>query len=78
MPSRIVLYGATGYIGGLTAQAMVASGGRPVLVGRDRGRLSQVACGAELETVVAGTEEPGRCGSCWLPVTCWCRPPDRS
>ena len=59
MPSRIVLYGATGYIGGLTAQAMVASGGRPVLVGRDRGRLSQVACGAELETVVAGKEEPG-------------------
>ena len=66
MPSRIVLYGATGYIGGLTAQAMVASGGRPVLVGCDRGRLetvaarlSQVADGAELETVVAGTEEPG-------------------
>ena len=66
MPSRIVLYGATSYIGGLTAQAMVASGGRPVLVGCDRGRLetvaarlSQVADGAELETVVAGTEEPG-------------------
>ena len=33
MPGRIVLYGATGYIGALTAQAMVASGARPVLAG---------------------------------------------
>ena len=29
MPHRIVLYGATGYTGGLTARAMVASGSRP-------------------------------------------------
>ena len=34
MPGRIVLYGATGYTGALTAQAMVASGVRPVLAGR--------------------------------------------
>jgi short subunit dehydrogenase-like uncharacterized protein len=66
MPGRIVLYGATGYIGRLTARAMVAGGARPVLAGRDRGRLdavaarlSQVADGAELETAVAGTEGPG-------------------
>jgi short subunit dehydrogenase-like uncharacterized protein len=66
MPGRIVLYGATGYMGGLTARAMVANGARPVLAGRDRGRLdavaarlSQVAGGAGLETAVAGTEEPG-------------------
>jgi hypothetical protein len=45
---------------------MVASGARPVLAGRDRGRLdavaarlSQVADGAKLETAVAGTEGPG-------------------
>ena len=39
MPGRIVLYGATGYMGALTAQAMIASGARPVLAGRDQSRL---------------------------------------
>jgi short subunit dehydrogenase-like uncharacterized protein len=65
MPGRIVLYGATGYIGGLTAQAMVASGVHPVLAGRDQGRLdalaarlSQTTNGIELETAVAGVESP--------------------
>jgi short subunit dehydrogenase-like uncharacterized protein len=65
MSGRIVLYGATGYIGGLTAQAMVASGSCPVLAGRDRGRLAALAArlstagdGTELETAVAGTEGP--------------------
>src|ERR1700677_4785037 len=65
MPSRIVLYGATGYTGELTARAMVASGLRPVLAGRDHSRLSALAArisqagdGAELETVVATAEEP--------------------
>ena len=60
MPGRIVLYGATGYIGGLTARAMVAGGARPVLAGRDRGRLEALAArlsqeggGAALETAVA-------------------------
>jgi short subunit dehydrogenase-like uncharacterized protein len=66
MPGRIVLYGATGYTGGLTARAMVVSGARPVLAGRDRGRLDAVAArlsqesgGPELETAVAGAERPG-------------------
>src|ERR1700750_1215740 len=66
MPGRIVLYGATGYMGGLTARAMVASGARPVLAGRDQSRLSALAArlsragdGAELETAVATTEGPG-------------------
>ncbi|HJY95727.1 MAG TPA: saccharopine dehydrogenase NADP-binding domain-containing protein, partial [Streptosporangiaceae bacterium] len=65
MPGRIVLYGATGYTGGLTARAMVVSGARPVLAGRDRGRLDAVAArlaqesgGPELETAIAGTEGP--------------------
>jgi short subunit dehydrogenase-like uncharacterized protein len=60
MPGRIVLYGATGYMGALTAQAMVASGARPVLAGRDQSRLSALAArlsqagdGTELETAVA-------------------------
>jgi len=36
---RIVLYGATGYTGGLVARALVSGGARPVLAGRDKGRL---------------------------------------
>lgn len=66
MPGRIVLYGATGYMGALTAQAMVASGARPVLAGRDQSRLSALAArlsqagdGTELETAVAAAEGPG-------------------
>ena len=65
MPGRIVLYGATGYLGALTAQAMVASGARPVLAGRDQGRLNALAArlaqagdGTQLETAVAGAAEP--------------------
>jgi short subunit dehydrogenase-like uncharacterized protein len=66
VPGRIVLYGATGYIGGLTARAMVARGSRPVLAGRNQGRLTALAeqlsrsgDGIRLETAVAGSEEPG-------------------
>ena len=66
MPGRIVLYGATGYTGALTAQAMVARGARPVLAGRDQSRLTALAArlgragdGAELETAVASAERPG-------------------
>jgi hypothetical protein len=65
MSGRIVLYGATGYTGALTARAMVASGARPVLAGRDQGRLdalaarlSQAGDGTKLETAVAGTQGP--------------------
>ena len=61
-----MLYGATGYTGGLTARAMVASGSRPVLAGRHQGRLtalaeqlSQAGDGIKLETAVAGSEAPG-------------------
>jgi short subunit dehydrogenase-like uncharacterized protein len=65
MPGRIVLYGATGYTGALTAQAMVASGARPVLAGRDQSRLSALAArispagdGPELETAVVAAPGP--------------------
>jgi short subunit dehydrogenase-like uncharacterized protein len=65
MPGRIVLYGATGYTGALTARAMVAGGARPVLAGRDQGRLNALAArlaqagdGTKLETAVAGTQGP--------------------
>jgi short subunit dehydrogenase-like uncharacterized protein len=60
MAGRIVLYGATGFMGSLTARAMVATGARPVLAGRDRGRLDELAAriaqagdGTRLETAVA-------------------------
>src|SRR5580700_8736278 len=66
MAGRIVLYGATGYIGALTAQAMVASGARPVLAGRNQSRLSALAArlsqagdGTELETAVAAADRTG-------------------
>jgi short subunit dehydrogenase-like uncharacterized protein len=65
MPGRIVLYGATGYTGALTAQALLAAGARPVLAGRDRSRLAALAArlapasgGTQLETAVAAAE-PG-------------------
>ena len=64
MAGRIVLYGATGYMGGLTARAMVTGGLRPVLAGRSRTRLDAIAAklsqaaGAQLETAVAGTDSP--------------------
>ena len=66
MAGRIVLYGATGHTGALTAQAMVASGARPILAGRDQSRLSALAArlsqagdGTELETAVAAADGPG-------------------
>jgi short subunit dehydrogenase-like uncharacterized protein len=38
-----VLFGATGYTGRLTAEALAAAGVRPVLAGRDRTRLATLA-----------------------------------
>jgi short subunit dehydrogenase-like uncharacterized protein len=65
VPGRIVLYGATGYIGGLTAQAMVATGARPVLAGRSKDRLNELAerlsrdnGGVTLETAVTASAGP--------------------
>jgi short subunit dehydrogenase-like uncharacterized protein len=43
MAARIVLFGATGYTGRLTAEALLRGGARPVLAGRDRGRLAALA-----------------------------------
>ncbi|QYN36823.1 saccharopine dehydrogenase NADP-binding domain-containing protein [Pseudonocardia sp. DSM 110487] len=43
MGARIVLFGATGYTGARTAEAMVGRGLRPVLAGRDPERLAALA-----------------------------------
>jgi short subunit dehydrogenase-like uncharacterized protein len=54
MRARIVLFGATGYTGARTAEAMVGRGLRPVLAGRDAQRLAALAQRlGGLETVVA-------------------------
>jgi short subunit dehydrogenase-like uncharacterized protein len=56
---RIVLFGATGYTGRLTAEAMVARGERPVLAGRSPDRLAQLASRlGGLESVVADAARP--------------------
>src|SRR4051794_29299074 len=43
MPSRIVVFGATGYTGRLTAERLVAQGERPLLAGRSAARLAELA-----------------------------------
>lgn len=59
MAGRIVLFGATGYTGALTARAMAARGDRPVLAGRDASRLQALATElGGLETRVADVERP--------------------
>ncbi len=59
MAGRIVVFGATGYTGGLTARALVARGGRPVLAGRDGAALTALAAElGGLETAWADADEP--------------------
>jgi short subunit dehydrogenase-like uncharacterized protein len=59
MPSGIAVFGATGYTGRLTAEALVAQGARPLLAGRSEARLSELAerLGG-LEWRVADVERP--------------------
>jgi short subunit dehydrogenase-like uncharacterized protein len=59
MPARIVVFGATGYTGRLTAEALVARGVQPVLAGRSAARLSRLASElGRLETAVADVARP--------------------
>jgi short subunit dehydrogenase-like uncharacterized protein len=60
MPGRVVLFGATGYTGRLTAEAMVERDLRPVLAARSGERLGELAAklGGGLETVPADVEDP--------------------
>ena len=64
MADRIVLFGATGYTGRLTAEAMVDRGLRPVLAARSRDRLDAMAeeLGG-LETATADVSEPRTVGA---------------
>lgn len=59
MSGRIVLFGATGYTGRLTAEALVARGERPVLAARGAERLERLAGElGGLETAVADVSQP--------------------
>jgi short subunit dehydrogenase-like uncharacterized protein len=55
-PGRVVLFGATGYTGRLTAEALVSMGMAPVLAGRDRDRL--IALTEDLAVGRADHERP--------------------
>lgn len=57
--STIVLFGATGYTGRLTAEALVARGARPTLAGRNAERLASLAAElGGLPTAVADVSQP--------------------
>lgn len=60
MAARIVLFGATGYTGRLTAESLVAAGAKPVLAARGKQRLRELASelGGGLETEVADVARP--------------------
>jgi short subunit dehydrogenase-like uncharacterized protein len=58
MSSRIVLFGATGFTGELTARALAARGAQPLLVARDAGRVRALAGELGLESAVADATAP--------------------
>ena len=59
MPGRIILFGATGYTGRLTAEASVARGDRPVLAARTKAKVEALADElGGLETAVADVSDP--------------------
>jgi short subunit dehydrogenase-like uncharacterized protein len=68
MAPRIVIFGATGYTGRLTVEALVRRGKRPVLAARTAAKLDELAAevgeeltrelGGELDVVVADASRP--------------------
>lgn len=60
MAGRIVIFGATGYTGKLTAEALVGTGGQPLLAGRNAESLDALSkeLGGDLETAVADVADP--------------------
>ncbi len=60
VPARIVLFGATGFTGELTARELVARGASPLLVGRDGARVQALAAElGGLESAVVDATAPG-------------------
>jgi short subunit dehydrogenase-like uncharacterized protein len=64
MAGRIVLFGATGYTGRLTAEALLERGANPLLAGRSAGSLKRLAgeLGGGLDTAVADVSRPESVG----------------
>ena len=58
MTGRIVLFGATGYTGELTARRLVADGAKPLLVGRREQAVKALAADLNLEHAVADAGHP--------------------
>jgi short subunit dehydrogenase-like uncharacterized protein len=60
MAGRIVVFGATGYTGKLTAEALVRRGQRPVLAARNAAKLAELAgeLGGDLDVRVADVSQP--------------------
>ena len=60
MAGRVVVFGATGYTGRLTAQALEERGAKALLAGRDRRRLEELAAdlGDGFDVAVADVTEP--------------------
>ena len=59
MSPRIVLFGATGYTGDLTARALVARGAKPLLAARNAERVDRLAAElGGLDTQVADVSDP--------------------
>ena len=58
--SRIIVFGATGLTGRLTAEALVGRGRKPVLAGRSAAKLGEVAreLGGGLDVAAADASEP--------------------
>lgn len=58
--TRILVFGATGYTGDLTARSLVRHGATPVLVARNEARVKQLAAElGGLEVAVADATDPG-------------------
>ena len=72
--ARVVLFGATGYTGRLTAEAMAGpAGARPVLAGRDRARPGGAGRAARGPAGGRAPTRPGRTASATSSAraTCW-------
>ncbi|SFQ70665.1 NAD(P)H-binding protein [Amycolatopsis rubida] len=84
MTGQIVVFGATGYTGGLVLESLTRRGVRPVLAARNRAALEVLAAGhGDLETAVADVSDPASLRSLAGPgdvliATVWPVRPDRT
>ncbi len=58
MAGRIVVFGATGYTGGLVSEALVKRGAKPLLAARTREKVEALAAEHGLESAVADIADP--------------------